>query len=261
MDKSKKILIIELDNKYTQELISLFSNEDYDLEISRSFTEAVEKIKNIKFDCAIMDVDLPEMKGYEAVPIIKMIDPKIQIIITANQNTLALEANVRKQDVFYYYIKSFDRQELKLAVRDVFNKLGKIKEDKKMDRPSHILIVDDDTNFVKGIRRILESKGYKVESAYNKSEAIEKIGGTKPDLILLDLMLEKLFDGFDICYQLKHDPEMKKIPILAISAITEKTGFKFSPETDGEYFEANDYIEKPVKANNLLERIKKLLKE
>ena len=261
MDKSKKILIVEPDNEDALKLFSLFADEDYKLEISRSFTEAVEKVRDIKFDCAIMDVNLPEMKGYDAVSIIKMIDPKIEIIMTADKNTMELEAKIRKQDVFYYYIKSFDRQELKLAVRDVFKKFGKIKEGVKMHGPAHILIVDDDANFVKAIRTILASKGYKLESAFNKSEAIKKIDESRPDLILLDIMMEKIDDGFEICQKLKHDPEKKKIPVLAVSAITEKTGFKFSPETDGEYFEADDYIEKPVKADNLLMRVEKLLQE
>ena len=129
-----------------------------------------------------------------------------------------------------------------------------------MNKPTHILVVDDDPNFVVAMKPVLESKGYKVEAAYNRKEAMEKIEKLKPDLILLDIMMEKLTDGFDICYKLKHDPEIKNIPVLAISAITEKTGFKFSPDTDGEYFEANDYMEKPINPTDLLGRIGKLLK-
>jgi CheY-like chemotaxis protein len=52
---------------------------------------------------------------------------------------------------------------------------------------------------------------------------------------------------------------MKKIPVMAVTAITEETGFRFSPATDGEYFEADDYVAKPVKPTDLLERIGKLL--
>ena len=63
------------------------------------------------------------MKGYEAVSILKAIDPKVQIIMTAAKNSMDLEVEVRKQDIFYYYIKSFDREELKEAVRDVFRKV------------------------------------------------------------------------------------------------------------------------------------------
>ncbi len=102
MKKSKRILVVEPDIRDARELFCLFSDEDYDLELSRSFAEAV--------------------------PVIKTIDSKIQIIVTANRNTKELEAKVRNQDIFYYYIKSFDRRELKLAVRGVFEKLGRIKE-------------------------------------------------------------------------------------------------------------------------------------
>ena len=130
-----------------------------------------------------------------------------------------------------------------------------------MDKIAKILIIDDDPNFVEATKAILESKFYKVATAYDKNEGMEKINSEKPDLILLDIMMKKLDDGFTLCYKLKHDPELKKIPVLAISANTEETGLKFSSETDGEYFEADDYVEKPVKANDLLERIEKLLKK
>ncbi len=129
-----------------------------------------------------------------------------------------------------------------------------------MNKKAEILIVDDDLDYVKSIRAILESKEYTVDAAYDRDSAMEKIKNTKPDLILLDIMMDKLDDGFALCYRLKHDSELKKIPILTISAIAEKTGFKFSPATDGECLEADDYVEKPVKPSDLLERIEKLLK-
>jgi len=129
-----------------------------------------------------------------------------------------------------------------------------------MKNKATILIVDDDLDYVKSIRAILESKQYSVESAHNRESAMEKVKKVKPDLILLDIMMDRLDDGFTICYKLKHDSELKKIPILTISAISEKTGFKFSPAIDGEYFEADDYIEKPVKPSDLLKRIEELLK-
>jgi len=129
-----------------------------------------------------------------------------------------------------------------------------------MTNKAKILLIDDDLGYVKSITAILESKEYIVDTAHDRKSAMEKIEKIKPDLILLDIMMDRLDDGFTLCYRLKHDSELKKIPILTISAITEKTGFKFSPATDGEYFEADDYMEKPVKPSDLLERIEKLLK-
>ncbi len=261
MDTRKRILIIDPDTKTREEYLFFFRTEGYEVETSSGITCAVEKIKNVGFDCIIMDVHLLEMKGYEAVQIVKTIDPKIQVILTAAKNTKELEVKVREQDIFYYYIKSFDKEELKLAVNGVFKKLGKVKEVKKMSQPAKILIVDDDSDFVDATRIILEKKDYTVKVAHNRNEAMDKINKTKPDLILLDIMMDRLDDGFTICYKLKHDSNLKNIPIFAISSITEKTGFKFSPKTDGEYFEADDYAEKPIESDELLKRIEALLQE
>jgi CheY-like chemotaxis protein len=130
-----------------------------------------------------------------------------------------------------------------------------------MKNIAKILIIDDDTDYVEATKAILENKSYKVVAAYDRNDGMKKIDSEKPDLIILDIMMEKLDDGFTICYKLKHDPELKKIPVLSVSAVTEKTGLKFSPETDGEYFEADDYVEKPVRADDLLERVERLLKK
>jgi len=256
----RKILIVDPDSDAAQGLSALFVGEGYDVEVCEGITKAADRVKNVQFDCVIMDVDLPEMKGYEAVPIIKAIDPKVQIIMTAAENTMELEAEVRKQDIFFYYIKSFDPEELREAVQDVFKKLGKVKKVKEMGKSQKVLVIDDDPSFTTAMTPVLESRGYQVEAAYNKEEAMEKIEKSKPDLILLDIMMERLTDGFDLCYKLKHDPELSKIPVLAVSAINKEVGFRFSPGTDGEYFQADDFVEKPVKPENLLERVEKLLK-
>lgn len=126
--RRKRILIIDPDSVAAQELSSLFIDEGYEVETSECIREAAEIIKDVKFGCIIMDVNLPGMRGYEAVSILKAIDPRVQIIMTAAENTMDLEVKVRKQDIFYYYIKSFDREELKEAVRDAFKKIGKQKK-------------------------------------------------------------------------------------------------------------------------------------
>jgi DNA-binding response OmpR family regulator len=258
-DKRRKILIIDPDTKIRKEYSSFFSDRDFDVETSPGITRAVEKIKNIGFDCIIIDVNLPEMRGYEAVQILKTIDPKVQIIITAAENTRELELKVREQDIFYYYIKSFDKEELRLAVNGALEKVGKGKKMKTMNRPAKILIVDDDKDLVEATRIVLENKRYDVEVAYNRSEAMDKIKKAKPDLILLDIMMDRLDDGFTICYKLKHDINFERIPVLVISSIREKTGYQYSPKPDDAYFKADDYAEKPIQPADLLQRIEKLL--
>ena len=257
---SKRVLIVDSDSEAARQVSSILVEEGYDVEVTATISAMAERIRDVKFDCVIMDVDLPEMPGYKAVSILKTIDPRVHVIMTATVNTAELEAEVRKQDIFYYYIKSFGREELVEAVRDVFKKMGKLRQTRQKNEPPEILVIDDDPNFVIIMRPVLESKGYKVTAACNREEAMKVLKKRKPDLILLDIMMEKMTDGFDICYKLKHNPEMKKIPVLAVSSITAETGLRFSPTTDGEYFEADDFMEKPVAPTALLARIDKLLR-
>lgn len=108
----------------------------FDVETGEGLQDAIKKISESCYDCLIMDVDLPEMKGYEAVSIVKEIDPRIKIIMTTKKNTKSLEAKVREQDIFFYFIKSFGKEELKLAIRNAFlNKGGK--NGKKGENFSH----------------------------------------------------------------------------------------------------------------------------
>lgn len=126
--ESKRILVVDPDDETAPQLASVFVEEGYDVEVSASISAMAKRIRDARFDCIIMDVDLPEMAGYKAVSIVKTIDPSVQVIMTAAENSAELESEVRKQDIFYYYIKSFDREELIEAVRDVFIKIEKQSE-------------------------------------------------------------------------------------------------------------------------------------
>jgi DNA-binding response OmpR family regulator len=128
-----------------------------------------------------------------------------------------------------------------------------------MSEAKKIIIIDDDEDYGNALRIVLENNGYKVEHALNIQEGREAIDRILPDLIILDVMMEKHTDGFDLCTDLKNDEVCRMIPVLMVTAVTEKTGFKFSPETDGEYLEADDYVSKPVPVAELLSRVNKLI--
>jgi len=121
-----------------------------------------------------------------------------------------------------------------------------------------VLLVDDDHDFVTALMALFSGQPYAVDVAYNREEAMKKLEAEKPDLILLDIMMESVDDGFTICQQLKSDPEYWNIPIIAMSAIAKEMGI--SPGI-GEHFKADDFIEKPINAKELLEKIETFLKK
>lgn len=118
----KRILIIDPDIMSIYGLCADLIRGGFTVETTESLREAVERVKDVKFCCIIMDVNLPRIKGYDAVSILKAVNPGIQIIITAEKNSIEIESEVRKQDIVYYYIKSFERTELIEAVRDIYRK-------------------------------------------------------------------------------------------------------------------------------------------
>jgi CheY-like chemotaxis protein len=126
-----------------------------------------------------------------------------------------------------------------------------------------IMIIDDDPDFRDAVTSILKASLYDVVTAANPKEGKEMILKEKPDLVLLDIMMDSLFDGFSLCNAIKTDNEfssVKNTPVIFVSAVKEITGsrFQFKGEEQG-LAGPNDYIDKPVKSEDLLARIERLL--
>lgn len=128
-----------------------------------------------------------------------------------------------------------------------------------MSEKKSILIIDDDKDYAEALKIVLANNGYAVDYALNIKDGRKAMEKNIPNLIILDVMMDKHTDGFEFCYNLKHDEECRNIPVLMVTAVTEKTGFKFSPETDGEYLQADDYVAKPIPVAELLSRVNKLI--
>jgi CheY-like chemotaxis protein len=128
-----------------------------------------------------------------------------------------------------------------------------------------ILIVDDDPDIVESLKMTLEANRYEVYTAANGPEGLKQVKSVKPDLIILDVMMDTVTEGFQVTYQLRNpDPQSEyaqysKIPIMMLTAIGEKKHMKFSTQTDGDFLPVDDFVEKPIRPQVLLEKVKKLL--
>ena len=122
-----------------------------------------------------------------------------------------------------------------------------------------ILLVDDDIDFLEMHKAVLKNHGYEVLTATSGSEGLEKVRAEMPDLIVLDLMMEKHDSGFAFSKEIKNDPLFKKIPILMVTAVAEATGYRFSLEEDGYWMKTDEYIDKPVMPDVMIEKIETLL--
>lgn len=116
-----------------------------------------------------------------------------------------------------------------------------------------ILIVDDEPDLVHMISNRLKASGYEVLSALDGQAGLALAKATRPDLIILDLMLPRM-DGYKVCSYIKKDSRYSKIPILLFSAKAQEEDIKMGAEAG-----ADAYIVKPFDAQALLDKIKELL--
>ena len=125
-----------------------------------------------------------------------------------------------------------------------------------------ILVVDDDPEIREAISLILEANGYKVVTAQDGFDGLNKLKEDKPDLMILDLLMPRL-DGFGVCKELK-DPRWAKysrIPIIILSSVREDASKRRYELETGVQLDVADYVEKPIEHTVLLERIGKVLKK
>jgi len=132
-----------------------------------------------------------------------------------------------------------------------------------MTQPKHILIVDDDRDLTGSMKAFLAARGYDVAVANNGTEGKAALAQRRPDLIVLDIMMDFATEGFNLAYSLKEDPSYRKIPILIVS------GFPKELDTQGDKFDfilgrdwpAAGMLEKPIELKQLAAKIAEILAE
>jgi class 3 adenylate cyclase len=112
-----------------------------------------------------------------------------------------------------------------------------------------VLVVDDEEQNRSLLRDPLEARGYEIAEAENGLQALQKVAGRPPDVILLDLMMPKM-DGFEVCRRLKNDLKTAHIPILIVTALSERKERLMGIEAG-----ANDFLNKPIDIQDLILRV------
>lgn len=130
----------------------------------------------------------------------------------------------------------------------------------RMMEKTKILLVDDDPDFIISIKTILDNNNYEVVTACNKKEALDKLMAEKPNLAILDVMMEEKHDGFDLARTIKKMQEFEKLPIIMLTSIDSLSGVNFKAAmSDPNWLPADDYLEKPVEPDELISTVEKVL--
>ncbi|MGI6393496.1 MAG: response regulator [bacterium] len=123
-----------------------------------------------------------------------------------------------------------------------------------------IMLVDDDPDFLEAVKIVLESHDYIVETAYNEASAIKLMDTFKPDVAIIDLMMDNYDSGFILSHKLKN-----KYPdslVIIATGVTRETGYRFKADSKygDNWTKADLVMDKGIRPDQILKEIKKLLK-
>ena len=129
-----------------------------------------------------------------------------------------------------------------------------------MSDKKRVLLVDDEPDLIAILKKRFQKEGFDTDVAYDGNEAMAKVAANPPDAIVLDVMMPDK-DGYEVCKELKGDPNYRDIPILLLTAVVSKIPTTSYTHRMGMETEADDYVDKPVEPTELVRLVERLLKK
>jgi CheY-like chemotaxis protein len=128
-----------------------------------------------------------------------------------------------------------------------------------MSNGKTILVVDDDVDLLEQVSSAMTARGFEVVTAGGQEEAADKLLSVRPDLAIVDLMMERSDSGFVLCHELKQ--LYPKTPVILLTAVTAATGMRFGSEDGREraWIQADALLDKPVRPETLAHEVERLL--
>ena len=264
--KVKRILLVEDDARQRDSVSRLIEDVDVEITAVEFGAQALERLRDTVFDCMIIDLKLPDMDGSELLE--RMAREEIcsfppVIVYTGRNLTRDEEAALLKysRSIIIKGARSPERllDEVTLFLHKVESDmpperqrmLKSARSREKAFEGRKLLVVDDDVRNIFALTSALEHKGALVEIARNGREAIAKLQQDSAiDLVLMDIMMPEM-DGFAATEEIRKDPRLAKLPIIAVTAKAMKDDQDRCLRAG-----ANDYLAKPIDLDRLFSLIR-----
>lgn len=203
-------------------------------------------------------VTVPEGLAQEMA--MRLVDAGVKALINFSPAKLKVPAEVFVEDVDISIAIEKSAYFARLGVqpssgqRYIATRAGESKGPRK-----RVLCIDDDKDVIESYRAILNGADYDVEVAFDGEAGMTKAGEYRPDLIILDVMMKKPAEGFDVAGKIRQDPVLRSTPILMLTAISSEWKAGFNKEKLGSMLPVDAFVDKPVAPYTLLSAIRKLL--
>lgn len=210
------LLIVE-DNPITRKSVRVtLQLEGYDLIEAETGAQALAYVARQRPDLILLDLLLPDIHGAEVVKKIRALPngPEIPIIAFSGFLSRLEEARVSAAGFTDFLLKPVEPARLIATVK---NYLAPQAAPIKAERTHRVLLVDDDPVQLKLIRLQLAQAGFVITGAHNGVEALEAIRAARPEVVITDILMPQM-DGFELCFAMRNDSELKHIPLVMVSA-------------------------------------------
>jgi HAMP domain-containing protein/CheY-like chemotaxis protein/signal transduction histidine kinase len=260
--QKRRLLVIEDNDIERQGIVELVAHDDIEVVAVSTGRDALERLHAERFDCCVVDLRLPDMSGFELLDRIQF-DRSLRevpvVVFTGKELSAEEEARLRSvaKSIVLKDVQSPERlfDETALFLHRVVSDLPEAKRrmlerlhgSNEVLRHRKVLVVDDDVRNIFALTTVLENQDMEVLSATNGRQAIELIE-TTPDLsvVLMDIMMPEM-DGYETMREIRKDPRLRTLPMLALTAKAMKGDREKCLEAG-----ASDYIAKPVNTDQLL---------
>jgi len=265
--KIKDLLIVEDNSDLRKSIVRLIKSNDVNCTEAASGKEAIDLIRNTKFDCVVLDLGLPDMQGTELLNSLSSEqDIKIPPVIVYTGKELSKEehAQLKKysDSIIIKGVKSEERlldetalflhrviDDLPDHMQKIITNIHTTKDDIFKDKK--IMIVDDDMRNVFALSKILKEKGLRIIKAEDGKKALQLLDQNKDTkLILMDIMMP-VMDGYTAIKEIRKLKEYLKLPIIALTAKAMKEDREKCMAAG-----ATDYLSKPVDVERLISLIR-----
>ncbi|MDB5806648.1 MAG: histidine kinase, partial [Betaproteobacteria bacterium] len=267
----RRVLVVEDDERQRESIRALLEAPDVQITGANTGAAALEALQKTTFDCMVMDLQLPDISGYEVLEkMARQENTSFPPVIVYTGRTLSREEEEKlrrhSRSIIIKDARSPERllDEVTLFLHQVESampperqRMLKVARDREEVLDGRrVLVVEDDVRNIFALSAVLEPKGLKVELARNGREALDvlarlDIGPPKGiDLVLMDIMMPEM-DGITAMREIRKKPEWKKLPIIALTAKAMKDDQEKCLAAG-----ANDYIAKPLDVEKLLSLVR-----
>jgi len=263
---ARRLLVVE-DNEAEQiSIAELLGHDDIEIKTVGTGQEALDALHERSYDCAVLDLALPDMSGFEVLERIrddKELSDVPVVVFTGRELTPEADARLHTlaRSVIVKGVESPERllDETALFLHRVIADLPPEKQ-QMLDRlhrsdedlvDKKVLIVDDDVRNIFALSSVLERRGMKVLTAGTGHDAIATLEGT-PDtaIVLMDIMMPGM-DGYQTMSAIREDSRFQRLPIIALTAKAMKGDREKCLDAG-----ATDYLAKPVNTEQLLSALR-----